>query len=143
MQRTEVIGHIGRDAEVKDFGTNQVINFTVAVSEKINNEEKTTWFDVQKWGNSTTIAQYLKKGTKVFVSGKPANRAYLNNQSGEAMVVNGINAFQIELLGSAQQNTQQAAPQSNGAPQNYGPPAGNQSPPQSNSPADEHDDLPF
>lgn len=33
MQRLDIIGYIGSDAEVKDLGQNQVINFSVAVSE--------------------------------------------------------------------------------------------------------------
>ena len=142
MNRIEIIGHIGQNAEIKDLGANQVINFSVAVSESyIKNNEKvqlTTWFECAKWGNQTAIAQFLKKGTQVFVSGKPNNRGWLNDQ-GEVKVVNGINVMSIELLGSKNndsetQNTPQPTPQAN----------------QSNSFADtpkvdseEHDDLPF
>lgn len=56
MNRQEFIGHIGNDAEVKDLGTNQVINFSVAISEsyvnKTTNEKitNTTWFECAKWG---------------------------------------------------------------------------------------------
>ena len=56
-------------------------------------------------GNNTAIAQYLKKGTQVYVSGKPNNRGWLNEQ-GEIKIVNGINVFDIQLLGSKQDNTQ-------------------------------------
>ncbi|MES2864067.1 MAG: single-stranded DNA-binding protein [Bacteroidota bacterium] len=101
MMNFTIIGHIGADAEVKDLGTNQVINFTVAVSETFtkNNEKQTqtTWFECAKWGNNTQIAQYLKKGSQVYISGKPNNRAYINND-GVAIAVNGINVMQIELL---------------------------------------------
>jgi len=101
MLRIEIIGHIGNDAEIKDLGTNQVINFSVAVSETFtkNNEKQTqtTWFECAKWGNSTQIAPYLKKGAQVYVSGKPNNRAYINND-GAAVAVNGINVMQIDLL---------------------------------------------
>lgn len=68
MNRLEIIGHIGNDSEVKDLGNNQVINFSVAVSEtwidKTTNEKKTntTWFECAKWGNNTQIAKWLKKG---------------------------------------------------------------------------------
>ena len=44
MNRLEIIGHIGNDAEIKDLGSNQVINFSVAVSEtylnKTTNEKR-------------------------------------------------------------------------------------------------------
>ena len=38
MNRLEIIGHIGNDAEIKDLGSNQVINFSVAVSETYLNK---------------------------------------------------------------------------------------------------------
>lgn len=69
MQRTEIIGFCGQDAEVKDFGENQVINFSVAVSESYTNRQgekvsNTTWYECAKWGNNTAIAQYLKKDNR-------------------------------------------------------------------------------
>lgn len=102
--RTEIIGHIGQDAEVKDVGNNQVINFKVAVTETWKNQQgekqsKTTWFEVSKWGNNVAIASYLKKGTLVYVEGKPESRAYINNE-GQDVAVNGIKARDIQLLGS-------------------------------------------
>lgn len=110
MNRLEIIGHIGNDAEIKDLGTNQVINFSVAVSESYTNKQNekvtsTMWFECAKWGNNTSVAQYLKKGTQVYVSGKPNNRAWVNEQ-GEAKFVNGINVFDIQLLGSRQESNQ-------------------------------------
>ncbi len=143
MQRIEIIGNIGNDAEIKDFQSNQVINFNVAVSETFTNKttnEKTTntiWFSVQKWGNNTSLAQYLLKGTQVFIAGKVANRAWID-KDGNAQISNGINAFEIQLLGKKEQSTASAAPQ--------------QSYPQANQPnsfvddgfkEEEHDDLPF
>lgn len=114
MNRLEIIGHIGNDAEIKDLGTNQVINFSVAVSESYTNKQNekvtsTMWFECAKWGNSTSIAQYLKKGTQVYVSGKPNNRGWVNEQ-GEAKIVNGITVFDIQLLGSKTESTQSNAP---------------------------------
>lgn len=105
MNKQEIIGFIGQDAEVKDLGQNQVINFSVAISESYvnkNTKEKVTstvWFECAKWGNNTSIAQYLKKGTQVYVLGKPNNRAW-QKEDGSLVVVNGINVFEIELLGT-------------------------------------------
>lgn len=140
MNRLEIIGHIGNDAEVKDLGSNQVINFSVAVSEtylnKTTNEKVTStmWFECAKWGNNTSVAQYLKKGTQVYVSGKPNNRAWVNEQ-GEAKFVNGINVFDIQLLGSRQESNQSTQT-------NVATTTGPQSQP--NDPQNqESDDLPF
>jgi len=133
MQRLELIGFIGQDAEVKDFSNNQVINFSVAVSETFTkNNEKTTvtyWYECKKWGNNTQIAQYLKKGTQVYVSGKPEARAW-QKDDGSIQVVNGVNVFNIELLGKKEASGNTAQTNTNNQSQN------------TNS-EDEPDDLPF
>ena len=105
LNKTQIIGHIGKDAEVKDFGNNQVINFSVAVTKKWKNksgeeQSKTTWFEVSKWGNNTTLSNYLTKGTQVYVEGEIESDAFVSNQSGEAKGVLRLNAFNIQLLGS-------------------------------------------
>jgi len=115
MQRTEIIGFCGQDAEVKDFGENQVINFSVAVSESYTNRQgekvsNTTWYECAKWGNNTAIAQYLKKGQQVFVSGKPQARAW-QKEDGTLVSVLGINVFSLQLLGA--KNDNQPQPQNN------------------------------
>lgn len=139
MMNISLIGRVGADAEVKDLGNNQVINFNVAVSESFTKngqkETKTTWFQIQKWGNNTAVAQYIKKGNQIYVSGKPANRAFLGSD-GTAQIANGINAFEIELLGSANDSSQpSASPQPSTAR------------PQANTPNsfvdDDIDNLPF
>lgn len=146
MQKIQVIGRIGKDAEVKDFGNSQVINFSVAVSEKYTNKQtgeittNTTWFECAKWGNNTSIAQYIKKGGQIFVEGKINNRAWVD-QNGTPQVTNGINVFEIELLGSKDDNqTQQRSPST--AP--IIPPVNEQQfEPRSSGKEEEHDDLPF
>lgn len=139
MQKIEIIGRIGRDAEVKDFNNNQVISFPVAVSEtytnKATNEKvtNTTWFDISKWGNNTSVAQYIKKGDLIFVSGKVNNRAFAKDD-GSIQVVNGINAFEIMLLGSKNESQPQQPVQQQSAGDQFLYP---------NFTAEEHDDLPF
>jgi single-strand DNA-binding protein len=106
MQRVTIIGHIGQDATVKDLGQNQVINFSVAVSEsyvnKTTNEKvvNTTWYECAKWGNNTAVAQYLKKGTQVLVEGKPTARSW-QKEDGSLISVLGVSVLNLELLGSA------------------------------------------
>ena len=66
MLKTQIIGSLGRDAESKQVGSNTVINFSVAHTEKSkdaqgNQTEKTIWVDCAKWGEKTGILPYLKK----------------------------------------------------------------------------------
>lgn len=138
MQRLTIIGHIGQDATVKDLGQNQVINFSVAVSEsyinKTTNEKvtNTTWYEASKWGNNTAIAQYLKKGTQVFIEGKP-NARYWQKEDGSIVSVLGINVLEIKLLGGKTENN--SAPASTPQPE--------ASAPATDFKEEEHDDLPF
>ena len=139
MQRIELIGHIGQDAEVKDFNENQVINFSLAVSQSYTNKQgenisNTTWYECAKWGNNTSVAQYLKKGTQVFVSGKPQSRAW-QKEDGTLVSNLGVNVFNLTLLGSKNENQSQSQPQASSHPQGQAQ--------ATNFNEEEHDNLPF
>lgn len=79
------IGRIGRQADVKHLdGGNAVISFSVATSEKWKNkngekQEKTTWVDCSVWRKSehVKIAEYLKAGTLVYITGRPGSRGWV------------------------------------------------------------------
>lgn len=121
MNRIEIIGHIGRDAEVKELNGNTVINFNVAVTEKWkdqqgNQQSKTYWYQCARWAKNANLAQYLTKGTQVYVSGKPEGRSY-NNQQGELQQVVGITVQSLELLGggNSQPKQQQQPTNNNGS----------------------------
>lgn len=114
MQQTQIIGRLGQDSEVRDVGSTQVINFSVAVSEKWkdkdgNFQENTKWYECARWGNNVQVSNFLKKGTQVYIEGVSEARAYINKE-GEAVAVNGIKVFKIELLGGKNDNQQQSQP---------------------------------
>jgi len=117
MLQVEIIGNIGNDAQVKDFNGKKYIAFNVAHSEKFKNQqgvetERTTWVSVLKPGESA-VAQYLKKGTPVFVRGDLSVKAYKDNAGIWQVGVNCL-AREVQLLpgGKRDQNagTQQEAP---------------------------------
>lgn len=108
MIKTQVIGHLGKDAQVNNVNGNTVINFSVAHTEKYNNAagtkvEKTTWVDCSYWTDKTAVAPYLKKGTLVYVEGTPDTRAYLNqeNKAGSSLT---LRVASIQLLGGPVSN---------------------------------------
>lgn len=117
MLQVEIIGNIGNDAQVKDFNGKKYIAFNVAHSEKFKNQqgvetERTTWLSVLKPGESA-VAQYLKKGTPVFVRGDLSVKAYKDNAGNWQVGVNCL-AREVQLLpgGKRDQNagSQQEAP---------------------------------
>jgi single-strand DNA-binding protein len=97
-------------------GDAQVIVFSVAHTESYtdkqgNKQSVTSWVRCTKWinqGQSTKIADYLKKGTKVYVEGKPAASAYIA-QDGTAKASLELSVRDIELQGSAQPQQQAGA----------------------------------
>ena len=70
MIKLNVVGHLGKDAVVSTVNGRNVINFTVAHSERFKDaqgvqKERTIWVDCGYWTDKTAIAPYLKKGTLV------------------------------------------------------------------------------
>jgi len=103
MIKTEVIGFLGKDSQINNVSGKSVINFNVAHTEKYKDanggqKEKTIWVDCSLWVEKTTIAQYLKKGTLVYVDGQPSVRAY-TNQNGQQGASLSLRVGTIQLLG--------------------------------------------
>jgi len=76
MIKLQVIGHLGKDCTTNVVNGKNVINFSVAHSERYkdasgNQKEKTTWVECAYWTDRTAIAPYLKKGQLVFAEGTP------------------------------------------------------------------------
>lgn len=104
MKKISIIGNVTKDAEVRAFeGGRSVINFDVAVNERYKDkngqkQERTTYVRCAMWREVTTIAQYITKGTKLYVEGSPDADAYVNKE-GKAVGNLKINVREIEFLG--------------------------------------------
>lgn len=103
MIKMQVIGNLGKDCVVNTVNGKNVINFTVAHTEKYrdsqgNNQEKTTWVDCAYWTDKTAISPYLTKGKQVFVEGQPEVRSY-TRQDGTAGASLSLRVREIQLLG--------------------------------------------
>jgi single stranded DNA-binding protein len=80
MQIVQLIGHIGRDAETKHIGERDYLSFSVACTEKRNNEEQTSWYSIL-YPLQESIAPYLKKGQQVYVMGRLSAKIFQSNNS--------------------------------------------------------------
>jgi single-strand DNA-binding protein len=110
MVKMQVIGHLGKDAQVNIVNGKTVINFSVAHTEKFKDaqgvqKDRTTWVDCSWWTEKASIAIYMKKGTMVFVEGQPNVRAY-TNQSGQQGATLTARVSFVQLLGSKPQTEQ-------------------------------------
>jgi single-strand DNA-binding protein len=103
MIKLLVIGNLGKDAIVNNVNGKNVINFTVAHTEKYkdaqgNQKDRTTWVDCAYWTDRTAVAPYLKKGTQVYVEGQPDVRTYTtqDGRNGASLV---LRVASVQLLG--------------------------------------------
>jgi single-strand DNA-binding protein len=81
--RYEVIGHVGRNPELKYTSTNQpVATFSVATNRRWKNDqgqpqEHTDWHQVVVWGaRAEFVSRYIKQGSYVCVVGRAESRRY-------------------------------------------------------------------
>ncbi|MFZ9588516.1 MAG: single-stranded DNA-binding protein [Chitinophagaceae bacterium] len=105
MIKLQVIGHLGKDCTTNVVNGKNVINFSVAHSERYkdatgNQKEKTTWVECAYWTDRTAIAPYLKKGQLVYVEGNPEARAY-QKSDGTAASSLSMRISSVQLLGGA------------------------------------------
>ncbi len=72
-----IVGHLGRDPEIRDVGDKKVANFSVAVTRGKGDKEITSWYSCAAWGRQAEIVgQYLTKGAPVMIIGEPTIEEY-------------------------------------------------------------------
>lgn len=80
MANISIIGNIGRDPELRQAGTSQVLSFSVADSEYVyvkGGEAEDQWYNCEVWGkDAERLNSWLSKGTRVFASGQLVKRSY-------------------------------------------------------------------
>jgi single-strand DNA-binding protein len=113
MIKLQVIGNLGKDCVVNTVNGKNVINFTVAHTEKYKdsqgvNQEKTTWVDCAYWTDRTAISPYLTKGQLVFVEGAPEARSFQRNDGTPGSSLS-LRVREIQLLGGRRDSGNVAA----------------------------------
>ena len=109
MQKFIVIGHLGKDAQVRTLGDDTVINFSVAHNSEFVDKEtgeyitKTQWFSCAFWRDSE-VYKFLKAGTQVYVEGEVSGETYVNKQ-GKVEVDLRVRVSKLFLLGKPQAQT--------------------------------------
>jgi single-strand DNA-binding protein len=125
MVNLQAIGQLGKDSEIKTLQDGKkMIVFSIGITQGYGDNKSTLWIECSKFGEKTTVADFLKKGTKVFISGEPTLRKWESN--GKSGTTLQLRVNEIELLGSKPKETT-----TEGA-----------TPPSSHDPLDA-DDLPF
>jgi len=70
MSKGTIMGHLGKDAEVKQIGTKTVTSFSIAVSDGTKDKPHSSWFDCEAWDLPDWLAAGLKKGALALCDGR-------------------------------------------------------------------------
>lgn len=114
VNKVIIIGTLGADPEVKQFSNGgSITNISVATSEQWTDKqsgekkEATEWHRISLSNRLGEIAaQYLRKGSKVFIEGKISTRKY-QAADGTDRYATEIKAFSMQMLDSANGGQQQ------------------------------------
>jgi len=122
------IGRLGRDPESRVMPDGKaVVNFSIAVGWKTQNGEGAEWVNCVAYEKlAEIIAQYLKKGSQVFISGRFKTRKWQDKATGADRYSTEIVCDRMQMLGGKSDGSgsvpsdSKAAPQrqQNAAPQN-------------------------
>jgi len=143
LNKAQIIGNLGEDPELNYTGDGTAVcNLSIATNESYTRDDgtevdRTEWHDVVAWGRlAEVVAEYLSKGSSLYVEGKLQTRSWQDRDGNERYSTE-IKAQEVTFLGGSA---------SNGGGSNVPPPRGSQSSaPQdgaeANAPQDEEDET--
>jgi single-strand DNA-binding protein len=117
MNQCNFIGHLGQDVELRQAGSSQVANVSMAVTKKVKGEPITVWVPLTFWNKTAElVAQYCKKGSKLRVTGEFSMREWEDQQTQSKRSAPVFTVWDMEFLGDKHQgqgNQQQGSQQNN------------------------------
>jgi len=116
VNKVIIVGNLGRDPESRSFPNgDQVCNVTIATTDKWKdkasgeNKEITEWHRVSFFGRLAEIAaQYLRKGSQVYVEGSLQTRKWTDKDGAEKYSTE-IRADSMQMLGGKPEGGERAA----------------------------------
>ena len=113
INKVIIVGRLGQDPEIRQFQNGgQVANLSIATSEKWTDRntgeprEQTEWHKAVLHNRLAEIAaQYLRKGSMVYIEGSLQTRKYTDQQGIERYSTE-IRASEMRMLGGGQQSQQ-------------------------------------
>jgi len=103
MIKLQIVGNLGKDCIMKEVNGRNVINFSVAHTERYKDaqgilKEKTTWVECAYWTDKTGVAPYLTKGKTVYAEGTPEADGYTNKEGQPAATLR-MRVQSLQLVG--------------------------------------------
>lgn len=105
MQKIELTGNLGSDAEYRNENGNEFIKFNVGVTERFTKQdgtkvEQVTWHSCVLNGRQENLLPYLKKGTRVFVRGDQRLRVFSSEKERTMKAGSNVSVRELELIGA-------------------------------------------
>lgn len=124
LNQCNFIGRLGKDVDLRFTPSGDAVaNFSIAVGWKGKSKEGVEWVNIVAFGKLGQICgDYLKKGSRIFVSGNMRTRSW-EDQSGQKRYSTEIVASDMQMLDSKPSDGQQSAPQRDSQPQRDAQPA--------------------
>ncbi len=127
VNKVIIIGNLGADPEARQFSNGgSVTNISVATSEQWTDKqsgekrEATEWHRISLFNRLGEIAaQYLRKGSKVYIEGSLRTRKY-QDPNGQDRYITEIRAEQMQMLDGATGGSNDGGAQSSNQYQNQG-----------------------
>ena len=140
VNKVTLVGHLGKDPEVRRFENGAVCNFSLATNESYkdrdgNRVDQTEWHNLAIWrpGLVDVAEKYLNKGSFLYVEGKLRTRSW-DDQDGNKRYTTEVIVENFKMLDKAGGNSERNSPA----------PASEQDKPKETASADDvGDDLPF
>jgi single-strand DNA-binding protein len=103
MNKVMLIGNLTKDPEVRTTTTGKkVVSFSMAINDgkDATGKEQVQYFNLTAWDQRADILEmYVKKGHKIAIVGRLANRSY-QRQDGTTAYTTDITVTELELLTS-------------------------------------------
>lgn len=141
VNKVTLIGHLGKDPEVRRFDNGAVCNFSLATNESYKDKEgnwveQTEWHNMSIWkpGLVDVAEKYLKKGSFLYAEGKLRTRSW-DDQDGNKRYTTEVLIDSFKMLDKASGSSDKNTP----------PPPREDDKPKANTASEDNvgDDLPF
>jgi single-strand DNA-binding protein len=128
MQKTLIIGYLGRNPELKYSPQGAVVaQFSIASTERWKDkngelQERTEWFAVKAFGWRAEIAgEYLHKGNRVYLEGRKRTESWEDKKTGAKNYRDLVYLDRIEFLDSRSSGNGNPRPDETSGEQNRVP----------------------
>jgi len=125
MNKHMIIGYVGKDPEIRRFPDGGALaSFSVATSHRYKDKQSGERVEQTDWHNcvvsgplvDSVVANYIKKGTRLFLSGRSVTRKWQDKTSGQDRYTTEIKVDELELLSSKDEGGQKQPEQQRQAP---------------------------